>query len=449
MLKELLSPELHALIQEKDWRGIKEVLCEWPAPDIADFLKSLDNKDSFILFRLLSRSLAAEVFSELDSESQARLLNEIGDENVLKLVLELSADDRTELFDELPGDITQRLISRLPAEIRKESLKLLGYPDYSVGRLMTPDYISIISTWTAKYAIGHIRRNAKKAETINIVYVTDKKNRLVDEISLSSLVVARPSVRVSELMDEKVISITASEHREEAAKIMRRYDLLVLPVVDSENVLLGVVTVDDVMDVMEEAVNEDMQKAASVVPFESRYSSMDFFTLFKKRIVWLMLLGLAGILSGSVISFFEETLGSFVMLAFFIPTLIGTGGNTAIQSSTLIIRAIAVEDITPGRWFMVMKKELLVGIWLGVILSLVLFAVSYVWVKDIKISFVIAFSVVFIALWANIIGSMLPLLLTKMKLDPAVVSSPLLTTILDVTGLLIYFSIAGTVLSVI
>ncbi|HDT14875.1 MAG TPA: magnesium transporter, partial [Firmicutes bacterium] len=372
MLKELLSPELHALIQEKDWRGIKEVLCEWPAPDIADFLKSLEDKDSFILFRLLSRSLAAEVFAELDAESQARLLNEIGDENVLKLVLELSADDRTELFDELPGGITQRLISRLPADIRKESLKLLGYPDNSVGRLMTPDYVSVLSTWTAKYALGHIRRNAKKAETIDIVYVTDKKNRLVDEIPLSSLVVAPPARKISEIMDEKVISITASEHGEEAAKLMKRYDLLVLPVVDSQNVLLGVVTVDDVMDVMEDAVNEDMQKTASVVPFETKYSSADFLTLFKKRIVWLMLLGLAGFLSGSVISFFEETLGKFVALAFFIPALIGTGGNTAIQSSTLIIRAIAIEDISPGRWFSIMKKEVLVGLMLGTALSIVL-----------------------------------------------------------------------------
>jgi len=446
VLKELLRPEINDLIQANNWRELKEVLSMWPAPDIADLIKDLENKEFFILFRLLSRELAAEVFSELDYDSQARLLDEIGDENVLKIVASLSPDDRTEFFEELPGRITQTILNRLPPDVRKESLQLLGYPDNSVGRRMTPDYVAIKPGWTVKNAIASIRKNAKKAETVNIVYVTDKNSKLIDEVSLSSLVIASPVSKIESLMDEKVISISASAHEEEAARIMKRYDLIVLPVVDSDNILLGVITIDDVIDVIDMAVSEDLQKTASVMPFETQYSSANYMTLFKKRIVWLIFFGVGGFFAGSIISFFEDTLGKFVALAFFIPALIGTGGNTAIQSSTLIIRAIALEDVSPGKWLAVMKKEILVGVLLGAVLSAVLFAMSYLWMENLLMSAVIGCSVIFITLWANILGSMLPLILTKFRLDPAVVSSPMLTTVIDVTGLMIYFIIAGIIL---
>lgn len=447
MLKELLSPDVKALIKEGDWRAIKENIGLWRAPDIADFIKALNDKEFFIVFRLLPCGTAAEVFSFLDPKSRLRILDKAGDEAVIDIISSLSPDDRTEFFEEMPGKITQEILSRLPAKVRKESLMLLGYPDGSVGRRMSPDYVSVKPGWTVKRALKHIREKGTRSDTINTVYVTDKDWKLVDDVPLSKLVLAPSSARVESILDGKVVSVSASAREKEAGNLIKKYDVLALPVVDSENILLGVVTVDDMMDVLESAASDDMHKTAAVIPFALQYSSMGYLTLFKKRIMWLMFLGLAGFLSGSVIAVFEATLGAYVALAFFIPTLIGTGGNTAIQASTLIVRAIALNDVTPGAWLNVMKKEILIGVLIGAALSVVLFAGSYVWVRDVKMSAVIGCSVIFIALWANILGSMLPLLLTKMKLDPAVASSPFLTTVLDATGLLIYFFMADFFLS--
>ena len=399
-----------------------------------------------ILFRLLPRELAADVFSEFEVNVQTRLLQQMSKDTALKVILELSPDDRTDIFEELPGKVTQKLLNLLPPAERKEALQLLGYPENSVGRLMTPDYVAIRAHWTVNQALENIRRHGNDAETVNIVYVVDENWHLLDEVSLRRLILANPEVKVESLMDSRRVAVSASEDQEEAVKLMQRYDLIVLPVVDSQNVLLGVVTVDDVFDVLEGEVTEDIQKGASVMPFEINYSTANAWTLFRKRVLWLMLLGVAGILSGSVISFFEETLSAIIILAFFIPVLIDTGGNTSIQSATLIIRAIAVGDLTPKKWFYVMKKELFVGVLLGCVLGGVLFLLSYFWKGDVKVSAVVGSSVVIISLWANLLGSLLPIILNKMKLDPAIISSPLLTTILDVSGLLIYFSVASVFL---
>lgn len=442
MLKELLTPEIKELLEGKNWRVLKDALSMWPSQDIVELLDSIEEDKRIIVFRLLPRDLAAEVFSELDSVAQKDLLHQMSNEHIKEVFLEMSPDDRTDVFEELPAGAIKKFLNLLPLEERREAMKLLGYPEDSVGRLMTPDYVAIRSYWTGRQALEHIRKFGQDAETVDILYVVDEKWHLLDEIPLSRLILSPLESKVETLMDREFYSIHASDDQEEAVRMMKKYNLIVLPVVDSQNVLLGVITIDDVIDVYEDEVTEDIHKGASVIPFELNYSTAPVFSLFRKRIVWLLLLALAGFLSGNVISVFKETLGQVIILAFFIPVLIGTGGNTGTQSATLIIRALVTGDLTPQKWFSVIKKEVLVGILLGVSLGSILYLWSYSWKGNPKLSLVIGLSVVLIALWSNLIGSILPLILRRMRLDPAIVSSPLITTIMDVTGLLIYFTIA-------
>lgn len=442
MLKELLTPEIKELIASKDWRTLKEILGEWAAQDIVDLLRSTEGNEKVLIFRLLPRELSAEVFSELDANEQKFILRQISNEHIRDIFLELPPDDRTDIFEELPARVTKKLLNLLPPEERKEAMKLLGYPEDSVGRLMTPDFVAIRPYWTVQQSLEHIRRFGSDAETVDTVYVVDERWHLLDDIPLRKLILASPSEKIENLMDKEYHSIFVSEDQEEAVKMMKKYNLNVLPVVDSDNILLGVITVDDVIDVYEDEVTEDIHKGASVIPFEVNYTTASPFLLFRKRIVWLSLLAFAGFLSGSVISAFQDTLGKIITLAFFIPVLLDTGGNTGSQSAILIIRALATGDLTPKKWFNVIKKEFLVGLFLGTTLGIILFIWSYLWKGQRMLSIVIGASAVFIAIWANLVGSLLPIAVRKLHLDPAIVSSPLITTVMDVSGLLIYFSIA-------
>ncbi len=442
MLKELLMLEIMELFESRDWRTLKEFFAEWAAQDIADFLDSVEGNEKVIIFRILPRDLAAEVFSEMKSSDQKTILRQMSNEHIRDIFLELTPDDRTDVFEELPARVTKRLLNLLPLEERKEAMKLLGYPEDSVGRLMTPDFVAIRPYWTVQQSIDHIRKFGRDAETVDTVYVVDEKWHLIDDIYLHSLILAGLTEKIENLMDREYHSVHAPEDQEEAVKMMKKYNLNVLPVVDSDNILLGVVTVDDVIDVYEDEVTEDIQKGASVIPFEVNYTTASAFSLFRKRIVWLSLLTFAGFLSSNVISAFQKTLGEIIALAFFIPVLIGTGGNTGTQSATLIIRALVTGDLTPKRWFNVIKKELVVGMLLGIALGIILFIWSYSWKGQMMLSIVIGSSAVFIAIWANLVGSLLPIVLRRFHLDPAVVSSPLISTVMDASGLFIYFSIA-------
>ncbi|MBW2988322.1 magnesium transporter, partial [Candidatus Woesearchaeota archaeon] len=322
------------------------------------------------------------------------------------------------------------------------TLKLLGYPEESVGRLMTPEYVAIRPGWTIAKALSHIRKFGKDAETINMVYVVDEDWHLLDDLPLRRLILASPKSRVSSLMDYRFVAISPYEDQERAVKLFEDHNLVALPVIDKDGVLLGIVTVDDIMDVLEDEVMEDIEKGVSILPLGINYSSASVWTLYKKRIVWLSLLAVAGFMSSNVIAAFEHTLATAVALAFFIPILIGSGGNTGSQSATLIVRAIATGDITLRKWFNVIKKELVVGLLLGVSLGTILGLWGSLWRGGWAVGFIVGLAMVAIVLWANLVGSLLPLILTKFNLDPAVVSSPLITTLVDATGLLIYFSIA-------
>lgn len=433
------------LIGRRDWTGLKDYLVRMDPPDAADLLERLGPENALLVFRLLPRERAGDVFSELEPNAQEALIRKMTDSRARAVILELSPDERTEFFEDLPSFLVRKLVYLLPDEERKEALELLGYPEESVGRLMTPEYVSIRPGWTAEEAFRHLRQFGRDAETLNVLYVTDESGRLIDDIPIRRLILADPGEKVEKLTDRAFISIDAYADQEEAVRLMERYDLVALPVVDRRGALLGIVTIDDALEVAQEEFTEDVERKAAITPLGLNYTLASSGMLYRKRIVWLVLLALTGFLSASVISFFEDTLSRWITLAFFIPILIGSGGNTGSQSATLIIRALALGDLTLDKWWWVLRKELRVGLFLGLTLGGILCLFGLFWVEGAALGLIIGLSMVLVVLWANLVGSLLPILLFKLRLDPAVVSSPLITTLVDATGLVIYFLIAQVI----
>ena len=433
---------INELIEKKDWKEIKKRLANLPASDIAYIFENSGSETELLLFRLLPNEKAAKVFSELEIDEQESILKNIGNEKVKQLILELPPDDRTEIFGDLPGNITQKLLNILPPAERKEALSLLCYSEESVGRIMTPDYIAVKSEWTIEKALNHIRELGKDAETVNMIYVVDNKWHLIDSLPIRKFILADPGDSIESIMDYKFISISAYEDQEEAAKKIQKYNLVALPVVDREGVLMGIVTIDDILDVLEEETTEDFHKGAAVSPVGINYTTASPWMLYTKRVLWLAILLVTGFISSTIVAHFKVTLESVIALAFFIPVLIDTGGNTSTQSATLIIRAISTGDLTLRKWFSVVKKELIIGLLLGISIGSIFFLRSFIFNDGIQLALTLGLSTLSIIIVANLIGAILPIILTKLKLDPAIISSPLLTTIIDSLGLLIYFYIA-------
>ncbi len=442
MFSKLILPEFQEYLKNKDYRMIKLIFTESLPQDIAEILRKMDKKHLIVLFRLIPKEKIGDVFSELDSEIQNFILKNFNDEELKKLIEELDPDDRTELFEELPGEFTQKLINLLSVEERDEVLKLLGYPENSVGRLMTPDYVAVRPEWSIEKSLNHIKKFGKDAETIDMIYVVDKNWKLIDDIPIRRFILSENNICVKDIMDYSFVCINAYEDQEEAYKLIKKYNLTVLPVVDNDGILLGIVTVDDIIDINEEEVFEDFQKTSAISPIETNYFTAPSLFLYKKRIGWLFILLITDFLSSSIIAHFEGAIKAVIALAFFIPVLIDSGGNIASQSSTLIIRSLATGELTVKDWFSVMKKELLIGILIGITLGLTLYLRSFFWRGGPTVGMVVGMAMIGISLWSNLLGSLLPIVLTKFNLDPAVISSPLLTTVVDSTGLIIYFSLA-------
>lgn len=436
------------LVEKRKWSQLRKFLSDRPAPEIADLLLELHKNSRVIVFRLLPRQFAADVFSYLESRERDALLMDLTDQETRQLLADLKPDDRTDLLEELPGQVTQRLLNLLSFGDLKEARVLLGYPEESVGRLMTPDYVAVRPDWTIARALDHIRNMGKDSETINVIYVTNASWQLLDALDLRKFILADPSETVEQIMDHRFVSIVASEDREEAVKLIQLYDLVALPVVDSNGVLLGIVTVDDVLDIAEEEVTEDFHMTAAVRPLKMSYRDSGIWSLYTKRIGWLVILVLVNLVSSSVIAAFEETLASVIALAFFIPLLIDSGGNAGAQSATLVVRAIATGDVKLSRWFFTLMKEMSVGMFLGLTMGVASWALGLTR-GGYQVGVVVGLSMMAIVVVANIIGTILPFILTKLKIDPAVASSPLITSIVDATGLLIYFGLATALLPLI
>lgn len=441
----LVRSKINKLVTQGNFKAAGDLLSREPAPDIAEYLFTLGMPRFIMLLRHLDRDTASEVFSYMDSRQKDMLLSSLTDEEVRRFLTDMEPDDRADFLNNLPGQAIQRLINFLGPSERKETLEILGFPEESVGRLLTPRYVAVRPDWTIDRALEQIRSKGADSETVNMIYVTDRNWKLLDSIELREIILAAPEQKIEEIMDYSVISITALRDREEAVELIRRYDLEVLPVTDESCVLLGIVTVDDLFDVAQEEFTEDFHQAGAVLPLKTSYKEASTWDLYKRRVLWLMLLLGINIIASSVVGANEELISSVITLTFFIPLLIASGGNTGAQSATLMIRALSTGDIKSGEWFWAIMREMRIGVLLGTTLAL-LSSVLGLFRGGLDLAIVISLAMAFIIVFSNLIGSALPLILTRLGQDPAVSSSPLITSIADIFGLIIYFSIASALL---
>lgn len=446
MPNKALAPDLQVLIAKKSWAAIRDAIANWPAPEIADLLLALPKTDRAVVFRVLPRAISSEVFAYLTTEQQNQLLKELTDEETRQLLAGLSPDDRTALLEELPGQASQKLLNLLSPEDLAEARTMLGYPEDSVGRLMTPDYVAVRRQWTINQALAHIRARGRGSETINVVYVVDEGWKLLDAIELRRFIFAEPEETVESIMDGRFVSVRASDDREEAVRVMQRYDLDVLPVVDSDGVLVGIVTADDVLDVAQEEATEDFHRTAAVAPLKANYKELNIFTIYRKRIGWLLALVFMNIFSGAAIAAFEETIAAVVALVFFLPLLIDSSGNAGSQSATLMVRALATGDVRLSDWGKLLGRELFVGGMLGATMALAVLPIGALRGGP-EVAAVVALTMLLIVIVGSTIGLSLPFILSKFKLDPAAASAPLITSLSDISGVLIYFSLATWLLN--
>ena len=454
MLKELLGPEIQELIRHRDYNNLKDTISQWEPNEIADLLSALPDDDQPILFRLLGRQKAADLFAHLPHEGQEHLLKSLTNASLRTLLDEMDPDDRTKLFEELPASVTQQLMNLLSPEDLKEARKLLGYPEDSVGRLMTPYYVAVRPGWEISRALEHIRRHGREAETVNVIFVVDENGRLIDDLRLRNLILADPGEHVAVIMDNHFVALSAYEDQELAARVMQDYDRIALPVTDSEGILLGIVTVDDILDVVEEEATEDIYKIGGLEAIDTPYMSTPMPTLVKKRARWLVVLFLGEMLTATAMSYFEKEIARAVVLALFVPLIISSGGNSGSQATTLIIRALAVGEITLRDWWRVMRREVLSGALLGAILGTIGFIRITVWQKLfhiygehwIPVAVTVGLTLIGVVMWGTLSGSMLPFILKRVGADPAASSAPFVATLVDVTGLVIYFSVAALIL---
>ncbi len=455
MLSKLLQPEIQSLIAERKLSILKEILSDWSPADIADLIIDLSEQEQVIIFRLLSNELAADTFEHLEVETQKELLKAMAQSEVAAILNEMSPDDRTALLEELPSAAAKQLIRLLSSEEKKIAQTLLGYPENSVGRLMTPDYIAVRLEWTIEETLKFIRENAEDKETLNIVYVIDEKGKLLDDIKLKDFILAEPNEKVTDIMDGNFVALNVHDDQEDAVEVFKKYDRIALPVVDKVNVLIGIVTVDDVLDVAEEEATEDIHKLAAVEAFEEPYPTISIFSMVKKRAVWLTVLFFGQTLTAFAMVYFEDELSRAIVLSMFIPLIISSGGNSGSQASTLVIRAMALGEVDLVDWWKIIRREVFSGLSLGLILGTigffqVLFLSQFISALDkyiVLIGLTVGLSLVGIVLWGTLLGSMLPFILKRFGIDPATSSTPLVATMVDVTGLVIYFTVAMIILS--
>ena len=455
MLSRLLQPEIRSLLDARDFSTLKEVLSEWSPTDVAELISELPESEQALIFRILPRDLAADIFEYIDFDLQVSLLKGLGKEEVAAILNEMSPDDRTALLEDLPGSAARQMITLLSSDERKIAVTLLGYPEDSVGRLMTPDYISVKPEWTMNDVLNHIREYGKDSETLNIIYVVDEKGKLIDDIRIRDIILALPESKVSDLMDENFIALHVTDDQEKAVQVFKKYDRVALPVLDSLGVLIGIVTVDDVFDVAEEEATEDIHKIGGVEALEEPYVNVPLLQMVKKRAGWLSILLVGEMLTTTAMSFFEGEISKAVVLALFMPLIISSGGNSGSQASTLVIRALSLGELKLRDWWFVMRREIISGVLLGGILGAIGFVRISVWqavghpygVHWVLLGLTVFCSLIGVVLWGTLSGAMLPFILKKLGADPATSSAPLVATMVDVTGLVIYFTMAIIILS--
>ncbi|MDR3194160.1 MAG: magnesium transporter [Tannerella sp.] len=449
-----IKNRFHVLIENKDWKIIKLQLNILEPLHIAEIIEILDEADAVVLFRLLPRVLAKETFQYLSHEEQEDIIEGLATNSnqIASLLNDLDPDDRTAFFEELPGKVSQRLVQMLSKEEREIATRLLGYPEDSIGRLMTPEYVAIKPYFTVEQALRHIRKFGHDSETLNVIYVVNDQWKLIDDIRIKELILASPEQVISGMTDNRFVALNAYDDQEIAVKVFQDQDRVALPVLDTDGTLMGIVTIDDVMDVAEEESTEDFQKFGGTEGLDLSYTRISLLELVKKRAGWLTVLFFGEMLTASAMGFFEQEISKAVVLALFVPLIISSGGNSGSQAASLIIRSLALDELKLRNWWYVMKKEIFSGLMLGSILGITGFFRILIWQQTgiydygeywAWIGVSVSLSLLFIVLWGTLSGSMIPFILKRAGLDPATASAPFVATLVDVTGLIIYFTIAA------
>ena len=451
MVGKLLLPEIRDLIAERNFGALRELFREMPPADVAEVILDLPEDEQVIIFRLLPTPLAADVFEYLEPDAQQQLLRAMAHEQVVAILNEMTPDDRTALLEEMPSAAARQLIKQLTPEERRIAQALLGYPEGSIGRLMTPDFVAVHDDWTVKEVLDHVREFGRDSETLNVIYVVDERGKLIDDLRMREFLLRPFEAKVSDFRDRTFVALKVNDTQEEALNAFRKYDRVALPVVDSNGVLVGIVTSDDMLDVAEEEATEDIQKLGGMEALDEPYTTIPLMRMVKKRATWLIILFLGEMLTATAMQGYNGEIEKAAILAMFLPLIISSGGNSGSQATTLVIRAMALGELTLGDWFRVVRKELLSGLSLGLILGTIgFFRISlwqYLHIFDYgKYHWLVAFTVgvalVGVVLWGTISGAMLPFLLRRCRLDPATSSAPFVATLVDVTGLVIYFNVA-------
>ncbi|MGJ1433770.1 magnesium transporter [Sphingobacterium spiritivorum] len=451
---EMQVERVEQLFESQNLEELAEYLNELNISDVEELIDELPEHAALFL-EVLSLNRAVNVFRILDFPTQERVFKKLPPSKVREIINEMPPDDRTSFFSELKGDVVKQLIIMLTPQERKEALSLLGYPEDSVGRLMTPDYITVKEYWNMARVLDHIRRYGNASETIDVLYVIDGNGKLIDDLRIRDVLIAKEDAVVGDLIDNRLISLKANDPQEEAVTVFRMNNRVALPVVDDQDIMLGIVTIDDILWVANEEYTEDMQRFGGTEALDEPYLDVAISHLVKKRAGWLVILFLGQLLTATVIEHFEAQLATVIALFALVPLIMSSGGNSGSQASTLIIQAMALGEVTLGDWWRVMKREFLSGLFLGLILGTLGFIRIATWQSFSHaygdhwaiIGVVVSLSLVCVVLWGSLTGSMLPFLLKKLGADPASSSAPFVSTLVDVTGLLIYFTFVTLLLS--
>lgn len=447
-----MENQILSLIESKNFSHLKQLLSELNPADIALILEEAEKRDLPWVFRILPKELAAEVFVEMESDMQQHLIESFSDSELKGVMDELFMDDAVDIIDEMPASVAKRILKQTDSKTRQMINKLLAYPDSSAGSVMTTEYLNVKRNMTVDEAFDHIRKNAVDTESVYTCYVTDRSRKLLGVVTVKELLLSSPDAVIEDLMETNIISAGTLDDREEVANLFEKYDLYSLPIVDKENRLVGIITVDDAIDVMQEEASEDIEKMAAILPSEKSYLKTGVFETFKSRIPWLLFLMISATVTGAIITSFEGRLSEWIGLIAFIPMLMGTGGNSGSQSSVTVIRALSLGDIEFSDIWRVIWKELRVSVVCGIVLGAInfvkLYFVDYLLLHsfDDGVHFIemtaVSLTLVLVVIIAKLVGCTLPIVAKKMGFDPAVMASPLVTTILDALSLIIYFTIA-------
>jgi magnesium transporter len=446
--------EIEDLIGGSGLAQLRERLCALSPQEIASVIQYLKTDERVIAFRVLPRKVEASVFEYLPPAAQHDLVKSMGQEEVAALLNHMAPDDRTLLFGELPASVTKQLLALLTPEERHEAVTLLGYAPGTIGRFMTPHYIAVYETWTVQQVMDYVREHGQDSETLNVIYVVDGEGRLIDDIRMRQFLVAPLDGHVSDLMDRRYVALKATERQETAVDVFRREDRTALPVTDTTGELIGIVTVDDVLDIAEEEATREMQRVGGSEALDEPYMEIALGRMIRKRAGWLVVLFLGEMLTATAMGFFEKEIERAVVLALFVPLIISSGGNSGSQASTLVIRAMAVGELRIRDWWRVVHREAMSGVILGCILGGIGFLRITIWSMFstlygphwLLVALTVGLALIAIVLWGTLVGSMLPLILRRLGFDPATSSAPFVATLVDVTGLVIYFSVGLVVL---